>query len=1522
MGKYIKSHSNYVLQTKHQKVSDGVIYERDMTTIGGRDQFAKGQVPIYKTGNFVITINNENNVYKKSSEKDWHRSSVGEIWTADILKYFEKDEKTSDDRKIVIKKDYLDLRDYAYYGSCTEMVKSSINNIIKNYPGELFIPYETMWAKYDTNGNVIGVQYTQEAADYANSHGDGTYEETNVGVKGYYTSSNPYETVYIKYNSKNKVIDAIFGKDPGNGYVLSDVASVTENLSQYMPTSSMDDDVLSKAYEYEKGNKYTYSYKYITDKYGKILEVKSLGIIDNPFFINMHDAVVPPGEDPLKYFAEGGIDNYVGYVIDEETGMWMIDRDHEYSLTIEDIIYDGIGEVAYFDTNFIAIGSNTKDICDFFVDIFATDEERREFEEYLKCIQPGKYIGRFKIGFWKNDYSFRTIPGLERDKDGKPMVLCCDDTYKLDGEGNAKPAPDDLEKEGIDVQSFKVLDKYYTLTVYMFMGDDGKIKYLVEDFGANSESYYEKGEHDKGDDDCTTSTGTLHIILKDGFLADNFRYRIRPKEEIVDNYFNNLDSFERILLDRESEPVYTAKFELYNDNDYGYYTYTDQFTFPTRYGGYNLGSTGTSFSDYVRKLSKIGEYYDEHFSDNLWRSLTHESIKNFDWTYTRHYNPGDEEPFIEGGTKTQKIIRLYGREFDNIKEYIDAIDDVNTVTYSDESNIPDYFYTDKLENDGWDIKLVHPLILSEFVNDHDAVPIDINNMFPNKYDADGNKIATADAEKLNFFYDSDNVEERNKIKIQRVFNQDFSTITVRPYSRANITTIRETKWSETHPGENAEVLEFDIKDYGDCVVAGESATLKTSSKSGEDMKNGYHNDCGQLIKLYSSEREFTSSDVNNYFMKMLLLNSREILRHKGTIEGMEMLLSLFGLRSKNRVYTDERYFVNKEDGNIEHNTESLDASLCKADGCDDKTTFNVSLNATSSSCLAFTSTGEKYYKNYSGRTNELYDYDIKEYTMFTTREKDEWAPEKNMYKLDWANSTKLVAYDTADYKNGIYVPYQGLPVAYREAEENDKKVRYLYPYFSDNAIYDGNPYYQMRGGWMQKRPFVFDNKNNIIPENYESDNPKNQSLFTETVRSIKCVQTLSDLLSNPSLADSSGDICQVIDLSGRYAIIDGYPYHIEEEENGFNFIYVTIENNSLSVGNAFFTDYVMISNPYYNNNKQRIDLNDEMYNDIEIKIYIFKDETTGTYDIDCYSNESSISTFTVFENGKYMEGDNYTNYFRINNTNYYNELSVLGWQQLKDDEYEYYRLNTITDYRLGNNPHNGHMNYDNGHEYFEYFQKIFKYSNDNGLVDYRKYTDDDDEYITLMNEFGFKNLIDDDECVYDYDKFLREDNKCHYFGQILTLSDKDENASREGMSCFLKRDSSDLKNYKLTDVYRKALIDDESGTPKLKYLRYGSIYCSNGEDGYYDPSKIDNINHQIVNTKRIEINFYIRNGKEYSKEWIEEVKYIDSVILPYLSQMIPAGVIWRVNYVTRNKVDWDSETVDCNNIGNIVDSNG
>ena len=92
----------------------------------------------------------------------------------------------------------------------------------------------------------------------------------------------------------------------------------------------------------------------------------------------------------------------------------------------------------------------------------------------------------------------------------------------------------------------------------------------------------------------------------------------------------------------------------------------EDFIFPTTYGGYNLDASTDIFSNYALRFSEIGLYYDEYFTDNLYRSMTHESIKNFDWTYTRKYNEGDEEEYIHGGEKIQKALRIFAREFDEI----------------------------------------------------------------------------------------------------------------------------------------------------------------------------------------------------------------------------------------------------------------------------------------------------------------------------------------------------------------------------------------------------------------------------------------------------------------------------------------------------------------------------------------------------------------------------------------------------------------------------------------------------------------------------------------------------------------------------------------------------------------------------------------------------------------------------------------------------------------------------------------
>ena len=136
---YIKSHSNYVLSKKHQSVSDGTIYERDITTIGGVNQFAVGQVPIYRSNNFIITVRDDSKVMNQYNSGKWVENEDGDIWTLQTLSSMTNDVEEQNDIKIVLKKDYYDFRDFAYYGSLSELFRSSLNDVFMRFPGELFI---------------------------------------------------------------------------------------------------------------------------------------------------------------------------------------------------------------------------------------------------------------------------------------------------------------------------------------------------------------------------------------------------------------------------------------------------------------------------------------------------------------------------------------------------------------------------------------------------------------------------------------------------------------------------------------------------------------------------------------------------------------------------------------------------------------------------------------------------------------------------------------------------------------------------------------------------------------------------------------------------------------------------------------------------------------------------------------------------------------------------------------------------------------------------------------------------------------------------------------------------------------------------------------------------------------------------------------------------------------------------------------------------------------------------------------
>ena len=163
---YIKSHSNYVLQQKHQNIKDGTIFERDITTIGGVNQFSPNQTPIYRSNNFIITVRDDGRPSNQFNTEKWEENGVsGEVWTIDSISGLTSDTVVDDDTKIVLKQDYYDFRDFAYYGSLTELFRASVTDIVSKFPGELYVTDKNA---YYTSGYTIDGEKIEESVILGN----------------------------------------------------------------------------------------------------------------------------------------------------------------------------------------------------------------------------------------------------------------------------------------------------------------------------------------------------------------------------------------------------------------------------------------------------------------------------------------------------------------------------------------------------------------------------------------------------------------------------------------------------------------------------------------------------------------------------------------------------------------------------------------------------------------------------------------------------------------------------------------------------------------------------------------------------------------------------------------------------------------------------------------------------------------------------------------------------------------------------------------------------------------------------------------------------------------------------------------------------------------------------------------------------------------------------------------------------------------------------------------------------------
>ena len=163
-------------------------------------------------------------------------------------------------------------------------------------------------------------------------------------------------------------------------------------------------------------------------------------------------------------------------------------------------------------------------------------------------------------------------------------------------------------------------------------------------------------------------------------------YQIRPNDFIVDKTFlENFDEVEKFLLNRLVRPEYTAVFQVPQQNEYGQtYTEFQQVTWP-KDGPWNLDIRSFLFDSYLEQIQAIAVNLDSFKTNLISRFLVSDSLKEFDTL----------------GRKVEKIFQIYGRSFDQIKQFVEGLAYMNSVNYNPSNDIPSELLINLSQTLGW-----------------------------------------------------------------------------------------------------------------------------------------------------------------------------------------------------------------------------------------------------------------------------------------------------------------------------------------------------------------------------------------------------------------------------------------------------------------------------------------------------------------------------------------------------------------------------------------------------------------------------------------------------------------------------------------------------------------------------------------------------------------------------------------------------------------------------------------------------
>lgn len=311
------------------------------------------------------------------------------------------------------------------------------------------------------------------------------------------------------------------------------------------------------------------------------------------------------------------------------------------------------------------------------------------------------------------------------------------------------------------------------------------------------------------------STFIIYIYFLNGqitYLTDTEwkGFHVRLSDAKIEEYYNEkLDDFERFLMNRWSKPRFMIEIDSLKETDFGLTYGKMKLNWPT-IGGWNLDVESVNYEDYVSKLLEQAEFYDQYYSNNLLRMLTHDSIKNMDLTFSNIQLNEDSDDYNIGTSKMEGLFWAYGREFDDLKRYIDNLKVVNKTSYNSDTPTPDSIIKDKLELNGWEI---YDPVKTLDVN------TEVKELYPNQF-----KSYTINDVKTRFFNElllnSKNIftQKGTKSGIETLMSlfgfcsYDYAK-NLYPYLSKNEQVYSKPKWNDLNSKEKQTYYDYVIDEY-------------------------------------------------------------------------------------------------------------------------------------------------------------------------------------------------------------------------------------------------------------------------------------------------------------------------------------------------------------------------------------------------------------------------------------------------------------------------------------------------------------------------------------------------------------------------------------------------------------------------------------------------------------------------------------------------------------------------------------